>query len=73
VLASANVSRIALHGIVKATLVDADTADRPVTGNHVALAATYPSFIGSSKEYSTVNVADPVKTAPNPILKGFEK
>jgi hypothetical protein len=47
VLASASVTRIALHGIEKATLVVAETADSPVTGNHVALAATYPASVGS--------------------------
>jgi hypothetical protein len=65
--------RTALHGTVKKPPVEAEIAENPVTGNHELLSATYPESIGSSNEYSMVKVAEPVRVAPKPTLKGLRK
>lgn len=66
--------QIALHGTVKDPPVLAETAEKPVATYQVAPATVYPSAIGSSNEYSMLNVAAPdVMAAPIPTLKGVWK
>jgi hypothetical protein len=63
--------QMALHGTVKDPPVLAVSAEKPEATYQVAPETVYPAAIGSSKEYSMLNVGVPdVIAAPMPTLNG---
>ena len=63
--------QMARQGMMTAPPVEAVRALKPVATYHVAPATVYPAALGSSSEYSMLNVGVPEVTfAPTPILKG---